>query len=307
MKRTLTLLLFLLIPAALSFSYGLEVPAAESSEIIDHRWYQLKYNESWEQAQWVAYELTREELTGTALRRNNFRPDKLIASGSAELSDYRGSGWDRGHLIPAADLKMTKQSMSESFYLSNISPQLPAFNRGIWLELEACVRTWAWENESLYIITGPVITANAVNTIGENKVAVPDFFYKVILDATGDEKKTVGFILPNQESSLPLSDFAVSVDVLEQITGEDFYPLLPDDLESTLEAEYDITAWNFKMFDFREHYSSEEQITSEPEYLYWINSNSETRHNPSCKYYGHTKKGYFTDDEVGNICGFCGG
>jgi endonuclease G len=306
MKRTLILLLLLLIPAYL-FPFGLEIPAGDTSEIIDHHWYALKYFEPWEQPQWVAYELTREELTGKASRKDNFRSDPLILSGSAELSDYKGSGYDRGHLIPAADLKISESSMSESFYLSNISPQMPAFNRGIWLELESCVRTWAWENESVYIVTGPVITDKVSKTIGDNKVVVPDFFYKVILDAEGSDKKAVGFLIPNQDCIRQLSDYAVNVDIVEQITGEDFFHLLPEQTENLLESEYNLDDWTFEEFDFRDHYSVKIQTQNEAAPLYWINSSSNTRHNPSCKYYGNTKKGYFSNEKTGKACGFCGG
>ncbi|MBI9107048.1 MAG: DNA/RNA non-specific endonuclease [Spirochaetales bacterium] len=306
MRRVNTFILLMLIPIS-AFSFGLEVPGGDPSRIIDHNWFVLEYNEQWEQPQWLAYELTREELTGTTKRIDSFKPDPAIVTGSAELSDYKGSGYDRGHLIPAADLKMSAESMSESFYLSNICPQLPAFNRGIWLELESCVRTWAWEYDSVYIVTGPVIAAGPVETIGENEVAVPPYFFKVILDASGPDKKAIGFFLPNEDCAHPLTKYAVSVDRVEQITGLDFYYQLPDDIETALEAEYDITDWNFTEFDFRSRPAIDTQNPAEAEYLYWINSGSGTRHNPSCKYYGNTKKGYYTNGKTGKACGFCGG
>lgn len=306
MKHKLFILLLIIFPASV-FALGLEIPASDPVEIIDHNWYSLKYSEAWEQPAWVAYELTRDELRGNTKRVDSFRPDPSVITGSAELEDYRGSGFDRGHLIPAADLKMSAESMRESFYLSNISPQEPLFNRGIWLELESCVRTWAWENESVYIVTGPVITQEITKTIGDNEVAVPDYFFKVVLDAAGENKKAIGFIMPNKAGDYELAAYAVSVDSVEELTGLDFYFLLPDELETLLEADFDTGDWNFTEFDFRTRPPTETQDADDAEYLYWINSGSNTRHNPSCKYYGNTKQGYYTNEKTGTACGFCGG
>jgi endonuclease G len=90
-------------------------------------------------------------------RKDNFRSDPKVKTGSAALSDYKGSGYDRGHLAPAADFKWSATAMSESFYMSNMSPQVPGFNRGIWKNIESTVRNWAVENDEIYIVTGPVL------------------------------------------------------------------------------------------------------------------------------------------------------
>ena len=104
-------------------------------QIVNHLGYSLSYNEKNEQASWVAYELTADQVRGTVKRKDSFRSDPLIKTGSASLSDYKGSGYDRGHLAPAADMKWSTTAMSESFFMSNMSPQLPGFNRGIWKKL----------------------------------------------------------------------------------------------------------------------------------------------------------------------------
>jgi len=122
--------------------------------------------------------------------------------------------------------------------MSNMSPQLPGFNRGIW----------ANEKESIYVVTGPVLTKDVYPTIGINEVAVPEYYYKVILDYSGDETKAIGFILPNEKSSEPLQNYAVTIDKVESFTGIDFYPALPDDIEESLESAVDTSLWSFKQF-----------------------------------------------------------
>jgi endonuclease G len=125
-----------------------------------------------------------------------------------------------------------------------MSPQLPAFNRGIWKKLEELVRTWAVENNSLYIVTGPVLTTG-LKTIGPDKVSVPNYYYKVILDYEEPEIKGIGFIMPNAGSSLPLQNFAITIDSVERFTGIDFYPALPDIQEKTIEKTLCIECWTW--------------------------------------------------------------
>ncbi|MBC7655437.1 MAG: DNA/RNA non-specific endonuclease, partial [Oligoflexus sp.] len=151
----------------------LELPKTNSKDkIITHTGYSLLYNETHEQANWIAYELTKAETNKLFKRTNKFIPDTKVKTGTASDKDYEGSGYDRGHLAPASDMGWSSIAMAESFYYSNMSPQTPSFNRGIWKNLEGLVRTWAVENNSIYIATGPVLT-NELQTIGANKVSVP--------------------------------------------------------------------------------------------------------------------------------------
>jgi endonuclease G, mitochondrial len=203
----------------------------------------LRYNEQHEQAEWVAYLLTDNEVRGTVERSDRFRADNAIPSESASLADYRGSGYDRGHLAPAADMKWSEDVMDESFLMSNMSPQVPGFNRGIWKKLEALVRDWAVDNEEVYVVTGPVLTDGPYETLGGNNVAIPKRYYKVVLDYKEPELKAIGFILPNEASSQALSVFAVSVDRVERVTGIDFFHLLPDDSEEVLESRAAYSLW----------------------------------------------------------------
>lgn len=166
---------------------GLEVPYYDSNQTItNHYGYTLLYNESHEQADWVAYELTASETDGPVDRKDDFRADPAIATGSAELSDYRYSGYDRGHLISAGDAQWLRKAMSATFFLSNMSPQEPSFNRGDWRKLEFYVRAWAKKNSELYVVTGPALKQGIKDQIGSNQVSVPRYYYKVILDYKGD-------------------------------------------------------------------------------------------------------------------------
>ncbi|ACF14264.1 DNA/RNA non-specific endonuclease [Chloroherpeton thalassium ATCC 35110] len=219
------------------------LPSATHGKIVAHQYYTLSYVEKHEQAEWVAYELTKAEALGTITRKDAFREDPSIQTGSATLDDYKKSGYDRGHLAPAADMKFSKEAMSESFFMSNMAPQKPSFNRGIWKELEEKVREWAVQNDRIYVVTGGVLT-DGLSTIGADKVSVPKYFYKVVLDYTEPETKAIAFVLPNQNSKKPLSSFAVSIDSVEKLTGIDFFPALPDDAENALERMVTYSLWD---------------------------------------------------------------
>ena len=224
----------------------LEIPKTKNSEkIISHTGYSLLYNEKYKQANWVAYELTKEETNKIFERSNKFISDPQVKSLNAFNKDYAGSGYDKGHLAPAADMGWSASSMTESFYYSNMSPQLPGFNRGIWKKLEELVRTWAIENKAVYVVTGPVLS-KGLQTIGYNKIAVPNYYYKVILDYQNPNIKAIGFILPNESSKSLLQNYAVSIDSVEKVTGLDFFYLLKDQEENLIEKELCINCWSWK-------------------------------------------------------------
>ncbi|MCK4750731.1 MAG: DNA/RNA non-specific endonuclease [Bacteroidales bacterium] len=219
--------------------------ASTVDTILSYSGFDLGYNEQYEQAAWVAYVLSREEIeSGNIERTDNFRPDTAIASGSATLADYRGSGFDRGHLAPAGDMQWAPEAMSESLLMSNMSPQLPAFNRGVWLRLETEVRNWALEKDSIYVITGPVL-APIDSFIGENQVGIPQHYYKVLVDLSPPDHSLIAFLLPHSGSSDALIQFAITVDSLEQVTGYDFFATAPDqDMLEWLERQLDLDSWD---------------------------------------------------------------
>jgi endonuclease G len=226
--------------------FKIELPEVKpGEEIIHHLGYSYLYNEKHEQAYWVAYELTAAETEKAVERSNDFFPDKAVKTGTADNPDYSGSGYDRGHLAPAADMSWSEQAMNESFLFGNISPQLPAFNRGIWKKLEELVRTWAVQNNAIYVVTGPILE-DSLKTIGPNKVSVPKYYYKVILDYEGDDKKAIGFVLPNLSSIEPLKSYAMTVDSVEKLTGINFFSALPKKDQKTIESTICIECWSWE-------------------------------------------------------------
>ena len=210
--------------------------------VVKHTYYSLSYIEEHEQPEWVYYLLTADMVNGNAERGDDFRPDAKVKTGSAELSDYKSSGYDRGHLCPAADMKQSDEAMSETFYMSNMSPQKPSFNRGVWARLEQKVRDWALADDSLYVVTGPVFIEN-IGTIGANKVTIPGFYYKVLYSPK--RSKMQAFLLPNCDGlKADWEVYSVSVDLLEWLTGIDFYAAMADDVEANLEGVNDYDSWS---------------------------------------------------------------
>ena len=244
--------------------YQLEIPELKPTEyVITHTGYSLSYNEANEQANWVAYELTEEETKSIVKRANKFMIDPKVITGTANDNDYARSGYDKGHLAPAGDMGWSAKTMTESFYYSNMSPQDPGFNRGIWKRIEELVRSWAIQYKSVYVVTGPVLT-DGLQTIGPDKVAVPKYFYKVILDYNSSDIKGIGFIVPNKGSKEPIQRYAVRIDDVEKITGIDFFPLLPDEQENAVERKVDLKAWiwNSSSTNFNRNKSNETEKNS---------------------------------------------
>lgn len=229
---------------------GLEVPVCNKNhskdhEIRDFQYYSICYRESYEQAEWSAYVLTTERLVKNTNRTDDFREDPEISTQSATLADYKGSGYDRGHLTPAADMAFSKEAMSETFYMSNMSPQAPYFNRGIWMYLESQVRKWGTRFGTVYVISGPVLDkpASSYNTIGENKVAVPEAYYKVVMVPRDEYYEAIAFVIPNEKCADTFWDYAQSVDYVEEITGLDFFPKIKDKIEIQMEKEFNLDFW----------------------------------------------------------------
>ncbi len=206
------------------------------AQLVRHEGYTLRYRTDYKSPDWVAYPLLAYELTGEADRAGtSFKPDPTVDGGTALPSDYTRSGYDRGHLAPAGDFKFSQRMMTETFFMSNITPQAPQFNRGIWKQLEEQVRSWAFRDGGLYVVTGPVLRAGLATIGRQNEVAVSDYCYKVILYCRKPDIRMIGFLLKNEPSNEPLQTFVVPVDKIEAMTGLDFFPKIPDDLERTLE------------------------------------------------------------------------
>ena len=185
--------------------------------------YALSYNEDHEQANWVFYVMKQSDLVCDegAKRKNNFKEDRDIATGSAQLSDYKKSGYDRGHLKASADESCDQIQMDETFLMSNMSPQVPGFNRGIWKKLEAHVRDLALDNDSLYVYTAGVLT-ETIDTIGANNVTVPAKYYKIIYAFKDGYAKTSAYLIPNEKTSKSYEEFETSVFCIEDKTNISF-------------------------------------------------------------------------------------
>ena len=214
------------------------LPSSTSNQIIIHDNYTLSYVEEYEQAEWVAYELKKEEVSNSNFERPLFIEDAKVKTGSADWRNYKRSGYDKGHLCPAGDRKFNKKAFDETFLTSNISPQKHNFNDGVWNRLEQKVRYWATKYNDIYVVTGGVLE-KGLQTIGKEDVAVPNYFYKVILDNSSGNYKMIGFLVPAIDSDKPLYSFVVPVDEIEKRTGIDFFPKLDDKTEAKLESSSD--------------------------------------------------------------------
>lgn len=220
------------------------LPSSTTRQIVKHQYYTLSYNESHEQAEWVAYELKKDYIKNNNYKRPFFIEDNKVNTGSADWRNYKNSNYDKGHLCPAGDMEFTLDAYNETFFTSNISPQVRNFNNGVWNRLEQKVRYWAVKYDGIYVITGGVLESSLM-AIGKEKVSVPKFFYKILLDNSGGNLKMIGFLIPNSESDKPLYSFVVSVDHIEKLTGINFFPKLNDNIENQLEKRNDYKNWSF--------------------------------------------------------------
>ena len=211
------------------------LPNSTSNQIVEHGYYTLSYNEKHEQAEWVAYELKAEHTAYNDFKRPYFEQDPLVKTESASWRNYKNSGYDKGHLCPAADRRFNKKAHDETFLTSNISPQIHEFNAGIWNDLEKKIRYWLKKDKQLYIVTGPVF-GSSKKTIGSEFVTVPTHFFKIILKYGKGEPKMIGFLMPHNTTSRQLKQFVLPVDKIESLVGFDFFEALPDNIENELEA-----------------------------------------------------------------------
>ena len=222
-------------------------PKLDSNEVLIHHYaYSLVYDDSYEQSKWVFYKISNEFKEGVFKRKNSFKKDPLVLGGSATHSDYKGSGYDRGHLAPSADMTWSEVAMKESFYYSNMSPQKPSFNRGVWKRLESRVRKWGAEFDSLYVTTGPLFI-DSLDVIGSG-VAVPNHFYKTVVSfKEGRPFSSISFVIENKGSDKNLKDFAISTDSLEKISNINFNYKLNNPLQDSLENYLDLSKWTWSL------------------------------------------------------------
>lgn len=216
----------------------LEYPAfAKEDDVIEHIGYTTAYNHSTLTPNWVAYELTAKEVAGEVQRNDQFAQDEALRGRQADLEDYRHSGYDRGHLAPAADMKWSEEAMMESFLLTNMCPQNHTMNAGCWEKTEKMGRRIAQQYGNVWIVCGPIYDQCEYGTIGANKVAVPDAFFKAFLICTNGEYSSIAFIMKNNEEPQNLKASSMTVDAVESIIHRDLFHNLPDDVENEIEAK----------------------------------------------------------------------
>jgi endonuclease G len=218
------------------------LPSSTTNQVIKHTYFTLSYNEENEQAEWVAYRLLKENINGPVSRTEDFRIDPDVKTGSADLEDYRGSGYDRGHLVPAGAMKQNITAMSETFYMSNMTPQVPEFNGGMWHKLEKQIRTWVQKNDSIFVITGPIFS-NPIGVIGANNVTIPRYYYKVVVSYRNGQSKGIGFIMANEILQGSVFKYAVTIDEIEEQSGIDFFQNYSIESQTILEGTINLKEW----------------------------------------------------------------
>jgi endonuclease G len=226
---------------------GVEIPAPLKNKkelIIKHKAYTVSYNNDTKIPNWVAWVLTPARFVENYSRKSEkFLPDPTLPADEAVTTDdYRGSGWDRGHMCPANDNRWDWKAMQECFYMTNMCPQHNNLNRGDWKELEDACHKWAKEKGTIYIVCGPILYRQQHKTIGDHRVVVPEAFFKVVL-SLGKHPEAIGFIYKNNSGNHPLDSYVNTVDEVETITGIDFFPSLPDNIEKKVESQSDINHW----------------------------------------------------------------
>ncbi|MDM9631524.1 DNA/RNA non-specific endonuclease [Robiginitalea aurantiaca] len=220
------------------------LPYYQGGVQVLHDYYLLSYVEKYEQSAWVAYTLDKAHLTTDQRVRPYYVQDPEVPSGSAHWRNFKGSGYDRGHLCPAGDRRFSETAYNQTFYTSNISPQDSRFNAGIWNELEQQIRSWAKKYGRVYVITGGVLR-NDLNTIGEEGVAVPEAFYKVVIRKAGDDIRVLGFLMSNADSDRQIQEFVIPLDELEALSGLDFFPEFSEGVQQSLEGDIALRYWDF--------------------------------------------------------------
>lgn len=227
-------------------SEGLEIPTSKQGtqeQILKRLAYTVSYNKDLRLPNWVAWHLTGAHTDGSYKRAGiKFAEDEDVPAPRATNLDYVQSGYDRGHMCPSGDNKWSEQAQVESFLYTNCCPQLHNLNAGDWEELESQCREWAKKYGDVYIVCGPVLMNKRHKTIGKNKVVVPEAFFKVVL-RMGKQPAAIGFIYRNEPNNKSMSSYVNSVDDVERITGIDFFPALPDDVEKSVEANAHLSEW----------------------------------------------------------------
>lgn len=235
-------------PPALHYD-NLEIAKSTDAEkerrgiIRNYEGFSLMFNPENATPDWVGWELLASETDGELSRSNRFWTDNSL-EGCPSPDDYKNSGYDKGHLCPAADQKWCSEAMRDCFVMANMTPQDHALNAGAWQTLEKKERLWAQRDSAIVIVAGPIYTSADKKQIGSSRVRVPSAFFKVLLAPYIKEPRAIGFIYPNMSAPGNMENYSMSVDDVERITGLDFFSTLPDDIENQIESISSFTLWN---------------------------------------------------------------
>lgn len=221
------------------------VPGDTPEQIKHYTGFTVSFNAESHIPNYVAWELTADKARGRLPRKSDFRADPDIV-GCATLNDYRRSGYDRGHMAPAADMKWSAEAMSDCHYLSNIAPQAQPLNTGAWATLEENCRSWASRDSAIYVVCGPVLSDMAMRHIGKSRVAVPQRYFKVVIAPYANPPRGIGFVMPNKRVAGGVQATVTTIDRVEAITGYDFFSALPDDIEAAVESQSNYPLWQRK-------------------------------------------------------------
>ena len=215
-----------------------------SEQILYRNYYIVSYNKDNRLPNWVAWHLTPKHTNGDVKRPGSaWHEDFDVPSPRATIADYKGSGWTRGHMCPAGDNKWDSDAMYNTFLLSNCCPQNANLNSGTWNQIEISTRRWAEKWGDLYIVCGPILFRQEHETIGENKVVVPEAFFKVIVCLNNKHPKGIGFICRNTDGNRKKDLYVNSVKQVERITGITFFPHLPKELADVVKNDANLECW----------------------------------------------------------------
>ncbi|MBD5282580.1 MAG: DNA/RNA non-specific endonuclease [Bacteroides sp.] len=236
------------VPAAITDTKGLlDVKTAPGvpEQIKQYTGFKVSFNKETHLPNWVSWELTADETSGPALRKGKKFFKDYDIEGCPTHADYTGSGYTRGHMAPAADMKWSELAMTECFTMANMCPQVQSLNSGTWGKLENKCRDWAIRDSAIIIIAGPVINPPAPDEfIGNTEVAVPKQFFKVILAPYANPPRAIAFLMPQGKVVGGMQNTVVTVDSIEALTGHDFFASLPDSIENILESKSQFHKWN---------------------------------------------------------------
>lgn len=220
-----------------------KMPSATPSQIKEYEGFTVSFNSQNHTPNWVAWELLGTETEGPNTRSDKFWGDPDI-NGCPEPTDYKRSGYDKGHMCPAADQKWSTKAMNDCFVMTNMCPQQHALNAGAWKTLEEKERQWAKRDSALVIIAGPVYDASDRHAVGPIGVRVPSAFFKILLAPYAEQPRAIAFVYPNMSAPGNMQQYATTVDAVEELTGYDFFAALPDDVEQAVESTFSFNDWN---------------------------------------------------------------